>query len=122
MEKALEIIGPWSFIGGVVIAILAGGLSSIFAQYAATIVLLLIILGLIVGILNITDKEATEFLIASIALMVLAGTGAGLVVLDNLVQGLGTALQKIVLYIAVFVAPAALVVSLKKVHDLASTK
>ena len=102
-------VGHYAFIVGVVLAIIAG----IIVTNNPWIVLALVILGLIVGFLNITAKETTEFLVAAIALI--AAGGANLTIIPYV----GDYLTAILGYIAVFVAPAAIVVALKAVKALA---
>ncbi len=110
-------IGSWAFIIGVVIAILAGIFAGISATYAGAIALVLVVLGLIVGFLNVSPKEATSFVIASVGLM--AAGKADLTVINTLIPTLGTILQSILSNIVVFIAPAAIVVSLIAVKALA---
>ena len=88
-----------------IIAVILGALKG-------TAVGLLLILGTIVGLLNVTSKEVIPFLIASIALIV-----AGLVQV-----GLPTWLTGILSNVVVFVVPAAIIGSLKTIYVLASTK
>ena len=108
-------IGAWAFILGVVIAIVAGlAAGALDATTAGYITFVLVILGLAVGFLNIGAKDGQAFLIAAIALL-LVGT-ANLVAIPYV----GTYLASMVLNIAAFVAPAALVVSLKAIYNLAS--
>ena len=102
-------IGHYAFIVGVVLAIIAG----IIVTNNPWIVLALVILGLVVGFLNITAKETTEFLVAAIALI--AAGSANLTIIPYA----GDYLTAILGYIAVFVAPAAIVVALKAVKELA---
>jgi len=110
-----EKIGGWAFILGVVIAIIAGLASgALDAVSAGYVTLALVVLGLIVGFLNIGDKEVNDFLIAAIA-VVLLGT-ANLAVIPLI----GIFLASMVLNVAAFVAPAALVVALKAVYALSS--
>ncbi len=108
-------LGGWAFILGVVIAIVAGlasaGLDAISAGY---VTLALVVLGIVVGFLNIGEKEVKDFLIAAIAL-ILVGT-ANL----SAIPVLGSYLAAMVLNISAFVAPAALVVALKAVYNLSS--
>lgn len=120
MAMDMQQIGGWAFIGGVLIAILAGLVTGLGMTIPGLIALVLVVLGVVVGFLNINDKEMDKFLIAAIALMA-AGT-AGLVQIDSVVAPLGTILQNMVSNIAIFVAPAALVVALKAVHKLGSIK
>jgi len=105
----IEQVGEWSFIACVLIAIIAGAAG--YATYEVS--LALIVLGLIVGFLNVAEKEAFNFLIAAIALL-LAGT-AGL----GQLPVIGPYIEPILTNIATFVAPAAIVVGLKALYDLA---
>ena len=106
-------IGNWAFILGVVLAIILGVAGSYVAAYAESIVYLLIILGLIVGFVNVKQKEAFNFLIASIALLAVGAAGLG----DLPVVGMY--IGPILTNIATFVAPAAIIVALKAIYDLA---
>ena len=114
-----QTVGSWAFILGVVIAIIVGivaGVVGLETFTAGIITLILVILGLIVGFLNINEKEVHQFLIAAIALIAVGTANLGSI--NFVVPVLGTVLQALVLNIAVFVAPAALVVSLKAIHKL----
>lgn len=108
----MERIGEWLFLLGVLIAIVAG----IAMPGEGTVIGLLVILGLIVGFLNITEKEAVNFMIASIALLV-AGTAT-----FRALPTIGVYLDNILSYIGAFVAPAVVIVALKMIYDLASKK
>ena len=107
-------VGEWSFILGVLLAVVFGFMTA--GSYAGILTLVLVIAGLIVGLLNISEKETTPFLVASIALIVTSS--AKLTVIDGLVPMVGTWLQNIVGNIAVLVTPAAIVVALKAVYAL----
>ena len=120
-----EQLGSYAFLGGAAIAIIAGvlsglGQSGMLGGIEAWIPLALVALGVVVGIMNIRDKDITSFLIASIALLGLAGTAGGLSVVDKVASPLGAILIGIVQNIAIFVAPAALIVALKMIKDLAA--
>ena len=106
-------VGGWAFILGVLIAIIVGLAAGAVIAYAGWIMLVLIVLGLIVGFLNVGDKDVTGFLIAAIALMAV-GT-ANLAIIPTI----GIYLASIVQNIAAFVAPAALIVALKEVYNIA---
>ena len=108
MSKA----GSWSFIIGLVIALLVG----LFAEASGVLVTLLVVLGLIVGFLNVTEKETHGFLVAAIAL-ILAGTAGEY--LASIPWGLGGILQRITNNFVVLVAPAAIVVGVKSIYGLA---
>ncbi|MDO8633875.1 MAG: hypothetical protein Q7K34_01120 [archaeon] len=110
-------IGGYAFLAGTILAVIAAVFGSQVVGWAPMIVLLLLVLGLIVGFMNVVDKEVDRFLIAAIALLA-AGT-VNLGAIDLLIPGLGTILHSIVRYIAIFVAPAALLVALKSVYSIA---
>lgn len=111
-------LGEWSFIVGIVLAIVVGVFSANLGSWTGNLTLLLVILGLIVGFLNITEKETTPFLVAAAALMLTATSVTTLNSID-LGVGLGKYLAGIVSQIAVFVAPAAVIVALKAIRSLA---
>ena len=110
-------VGHYSFILGVGLCTAAGIIAALLDVVNSWVVLALLILGVIVGILNIQAKEVTEFLVAVIALL-LAGT-ANVLVLNTVVNPLGTILSAVLTYIKIFVTPAAVVVGLKAVKQLA---
>ncbi len=105
-------LGHWAFIVGVLIAIIAG---LVPAWQTATVIWILVILGLIVGLLNITTKETVEFLVATIALVVI-GTAGTQAIFQTF---LGNIVPQILGNIVAFVAPAGLIVALKSVYALA---
>lgn len=104
-----ERIGHWSFLIGVVLAILAGLVPQL---QTPTVTWILVALGLIVGLLNITAKETQEFLIASIALVIASNAAANII-------ALGLVVATILGNIIAFVFPGALVVALKIIWTLA---
>jgi hypothetical protein len=102
--KILGMIGFWAFIVGLALALVGG----IFFPANTIIIIVLIILGLIVGFLNITTKEITLFLVATIALVVVGNVFAPLTTL-----GIGKILGDILSYVATLMAPAAIVAAIK---------
>ena len=106
-------IGSWAFIIGVVVALLIGIFSSGNTPVATTV---LIVLGLIVGLLNVTGRETTPFLLATVSLVIVSTFG-GQVLYD--VATVGPYLQGILVAITTFVIPATIIVSLKAIWALA---
>ena len=94
-------IGKYAFIAGLIISALAG-----FGLTASWVPWVLAALGLIVGFLNVGDKEVQTFMLASIALIL----SASALVLLPFVGGVLTAILG---YLIVFIASAVLVVALK---------
>ena len=115
---AYEKIGGWAFLVGVVIAVIAGfasaPINAATAAIAGYVRLVIVILGLIVGFLNIGTRQTNDFLLASIAVILMGTANLSVIPL------IGKYLENMVLNIAAFVTPAALVVGLKAVYVLAS--
>ena len=99
------------------LAIIAGGLS----RDNGTIILVLVILGVIVGLFNITSREMIPFLVAAIALVVVGTATDPFGPLDDIswLEGLGRTLNAMVTYIAVFMTPAAVINAVRVVWSLA---
>jgi len=115
-----EAIGKWSFLIGVVIALIAGigmGVGQAWANNT-WITMLLVLAGLAVGIVNITAKETQAFLVAAIAVLV-ANTANLNTILPG-AEAIGMILAGIVSKIVIVVAPAALVVALRAVYRFAA--
>jgi ABC-type Mn2+/Zn2+ transport system permease subunit len=109
--KGMEKYGHWLFLLGVVLAVVLG-----FAMPNATWAMgLLALLGLIVGLVNITATEVKDFLIAAIALIVAAGSFA-------LIPMVGTYIADIMKYLLAMVSPAATIVALVQIWKLAKSK
>ena len=116
MEKKL---GSYSFIVGVIVAIVLGVASPQLGVQAVTwLTSLLIVAGLVIGFLNVTGKETKEFLIVSVALVIVAFAGKDLVSLEN-VEIIGNYLQGIFQSVLAIVIPATIVVALKDIWELA---
>lgn len=103
-----NLLGGWAFLIGVVLAIVLGLLGTI----SQTWTFLLVIIGLIVGLLNVTEREVTPFLMS----------GVVLIIATSLSQ---TAMQEIKVFndimdalLAIFV-PATIIVAIKNVFSLA---
>lgn len=111
-------VGVWSFIAGLVIAVLVGLFTG--AAFGATAITVLAILGLIVGLLNVADEEVHLFLLASLVFLVAAGTMSAL--LQVLPGTVAAAFQRFFAAIAVFVGPAAFVVSLTALYHVAKDR
>jgi len=112
--------GRYVFLLGLAVAVVAGIVAQTQAglgNYAGWISLILVILGIIVGFLNITPNERHSFLVGAIALSML-----GLVGFAPLVFGtfnLGAYFTSIIAYIVMFVAPAAAIAAVSEIYALA---
>jgi len=106
-DRILRIIGWCAFILGALTAIVAG----IISPANTWIIVALVILGIIIGALNVTNKELPLLLIAAVAIMVI-GT-AGFEPLNKLWNGLGDGLNAVVNYLARMIEPAALIAAIR---------
>jgi uncharacterized membrane protein YczE len=86
----LQRIGSWAFIVGVILAVVV----PIFTALNPWLTSLLIILGLMIGFLNITTTETQPFLIAALALVIVSGFGSGSEVITQ-VAGIGPVLGRV---------------------------
>jgi len=104
MRKALGIVGFVAFALGLLISIVGG----IIAPSNSVIIIILVILGIIVGVLNISGREVVPLLVATIALVVVGG------VFEPIKAGdIGTVLDDILSLIATLMAPAAVIVAVR---------
>ena len=78
---------------------------------------LLVVLGLIVGFLNVTGKETREFLMVATVLIIAAALGGASSTLGG-VNVIGAYLSGIFSQILAFVVPATVVVALKDIWNL----
>ncbi|MEK6848980.1 MAG: hypothetical protein AABY01_00235 [Nanoarchaeota archaeon] len=102
-------IGHWAFIVGILLAVIAGLIPQL---QTSTVTWILVILGLVVGLLNISAKETTEFLVAVVALLIVGSAGA--------IPALGGLVLAILANIVALSAPAALIVAIKAIYSLAA--
>jgi hypothetical protein len=112
MKVKSKMVGKWAFLVGLLISVIA----SFLTGYAGAVALVLFLLGLVVGFLNITEKDSNKFLLAAIALL----TGGLASISAISVIGLGgvtAILSKVLGNFLAFVGAAALVVAIKVVFE-----
>jgi hypothetical protein len=113
--EGMATIGRAAFVVGVLVAIFGGIWGGKAEPTNDGVVAVLLIAGILIGLLNITAKEAPVVLASVVALLVLAiwgSTTAFHPVLD-LSQGLGENIVGIVDAFAILMAPAAIIIALK---------
>ena len=107
-------IGVWAFIAGIILAILAAFVGNPWVIPA------LVVVGIIVGFLNVSDKETTAFLTASVSVMIAVYTAGGSISASLATLGsVGTILLALLQNINVLVFPATIVVAIKAIYSLA---
>ena len=117
-DNSLQAIGSWAFLLGVVVAIIAGALLP-DKSTTPTVTSFLVLLGTIVGLLNVTTRETNSFLLASVALVLVSGLG--ITVFQDVVS-IGGYLVAMLTRILVFVVPATIIVALKAIFSLAKSR
>jgi hypothetical protein len=116
MEKnGLQKVGRVAFIVGVIIALIAGYVSTIIG--AATTTSVLIVMGLIVGFLNVTEKETKDYLLAAVSIVIVTSLGGN--VLAGVGGIVGTYLSSVLVAVMTFVLPAVIIVAIKAIYALA---
>ncbi len=107
-KESKSVIGSWAFLIGVVLAVVLGALG----QMNATVLWILALIGIVIGLLNIADEEATPFLMSGAVLIIAASFGAEAIgvigVFDRILQAL----------LVIFV-PATIIVAIRNVFSLA---
>jgi hypothetical protein len=108
-KKAGGMLGKWAFLIGIILAIIMGALGDVTANLAVMSALLVI--GVIVGLLNVGAKEASPFLLAAVSLVLVANFGPDVLTFDIAKQILGA--------IMVLIIPATIIVAIREVFSIA---
>jgi hypothetical protein len=113
-KKNNNIIGSWAFTIGVIVALLLGILSSWFSAGAQQwLAVALVVIGIIVGLLNVTGDESHQFLITAAILVFVSGSGASALAL------VWAPIASAFNYLMILFVPATIVVAIKAVFALA---
>ena len=100
-------IGKIAFLVGLILAVVSAFIS------IPHVALVLLILGLVIGFLNVTEGEHTGFLVAGIALLLSVSSASGL-------PEIGDDITRVLMHLTALVAPAMLVVALKSLVSSAA--
>src|SRR3989344_3941149 len=104
----MDVLGKWSFLIGVVLAVILGALGSVSGTWA----MVLVVIGIVIGLLNVADKEVSPFLMSGAVLIIASALGGNL--MSNLPY-IGSILDAL---LVIFV-PATVIVAVKNVFSLA---
>src|SRR4030042_3169483 len=117
MGKTMGMVGKARFVVGVLFAIIGGIWGGTSIPTNDFVIVVLLIAGILIGLLNITAKEAAVVLSAAVALIILGiwgFTSAFTPVLD-LSEALGENVIGVVCAFALLMAPAAIIIAIKAV-------
>ena len=91
MAKTKNNLGSWAFLIGVVLAVILG----VFMQDQmtnSTVILILVVIGLVVGFLNVTAEESQSFLLSGAVLIIASSLGSSalsnIAMLDSVMNAL----------------------------------
>ena len=107
-KKNSNMIGSWAFLIGVVLAVIFG----LFGPLNTGATYLLILIGLLIGLLNISEVEVAPFLMAGTVLVVVSAFG------QNFINNVPIYEQVLQSLVTLFV-PATIIVALTYVFSLA---
>ena len=111
--------GAYAFLIGVVLAVIFGLFNEPLELAGGLFYSVLVLIGLIVGFMNTSDKDSMTFLIASLSLVIVGSLGMEplkYIALDNYVV---TSLRNVLGSLLVLFVPATIVVALKTVFSMA---
>ena len=118
-------IGAWSFLIGVVLAVIVGVFTTLIpipslTTYSAQIYGLLVFLGILVGsFISVSGKDSQTFLIAGAILVIVSKFGMESVTGSLIGIGLADAVSSIFGALLVLFLPATIIVALKTVFSIA---
>ena len=107
-KKTGNVLGGWAFLIGVVLALVIG----VIGNVTPTIAYILVLVGLVIGLLNIGDEETTPFLMSGTVLIIVSSLGSNVVSMVPILDGVLNAL------LLLFV-PATIIVAVRHVFSLA---
>jgi hypothetical protein len=101
-------LGAWPFIAGIVLAVIAGLTGNYLGKVNLGIQALLVLIGIIIGIFNIDEKDTLIFLGTSSALIFVGFAGTNAL---GIISQIGAILNAVLLMLI----PAVVIVALKQV-------
>jgi len=111
-KQKTNIIGAWAFLVGVVLAIIIGFFAgSLTPTTYRGILIALVVIGIVIGLLNVKAKESSKFLFAALALVIVGYTG-GTVVLTVIPR-----LAEFFSALMILFVPTTIIVALKTVFE-----
>jgi hypothetical protein len=117
-------IGAWAFLLGVILALIIGLATTLvpipaLTAYSTQVYAILVILGLVVGFMNVGGKESEKFMIAGTILVIVSGFGMDAVRGSLIGIGVGDVVTSIFAALLALFVPATIIVALKTVFSIA---
>ena len=134
MESMIKKVGSWLFLIGICVALLVGlifgagqAMNTTPTDFETPLGIIVAVLGFVVGILSffalgaITHDKIPTFLIASLILIGLAIASTTEWIFGSF-QSFAPLFTNITRYLAIFIAPAAIILVIRSLWDAAQTK
>lgn len=119
MKAKENLIGAWAFLIGVILAVAIALFQQQLGTSASTLIYaLLVIIGFVVGLLNVADKDSMTFLVASLALVIVSGMGHDALIFISNINPILSYLTSMLSALLVMFIPATIIVALKSVFAL----
>lgn len=135
MESMIKKLGSWLFLIGLCVALLVGlifgvgqAMNANLTDFEAPLGIIVAVLGFLVGILSffalgaVTNEKIPTFLIASIILIGLAIAVSQTTWIFGSFRDFAPLFTNITQYLAIFVAPAAIILVIRSLWDAARTE
>ena len=135
MESMVKKLGSWLFLIGICVALLVGLIFGVgqtmnanLTDFETPLGIIVAVLGFIVGILSffalgaVTQEKVPTFLIASLILIGLAIAVSSTTWIFGSFRDFAPLFTNITQYLAIFVAPAAVILVIRSLWDAARTK
>jgi len=118
-------VGAWAFLIGVILAVLIGLSTTLLSipfitEFSAEIYAILILLGIIIGFLNVTGKDSQTFMIAGAILVIVSRFGMESFYGSLIGIGIGDIVSSVFGALLVLFVPATIIVALKTVFSIAN--
>ena len=117
-------LGAWAFLAGVILAVVIGLSTSKFMaitflnNHISAVYAILLIIGLVIGFVNVTGKDSQTFMIAGAVLVVVSKFGMDNITGSIIGIGVGETISSVFRSLSALFVPATIVVALKTVFSI----
>lgn len=113
-----NLIGAWAFFIGVVFALIIGVFQTQLGTQIGWFYAVLAVIGIIVGLSNIGDKDVDKFLLASVSVVIVSYMGQSAL---KVASNVGLIIATMSLAMMVMAIPATIIVALKAVFAISKS-
>lgn len=113
-------VGAWAFLVGVLIVLILA-VFDLQADLRAWAMAIILLVGIVVGFMNVSKSESSKFIMAALALAIGIYTAGGALSSLSAITflNIGAILQNILDYLMLLIVPALVIVALKSVFEVA---